>query len=317
MLRMSLKSMLAHRRRLIATAVAVILGVALITGTLVLTDTISRTFGGLYNTVYQGTDAVVRAKAAFTGIQNSGAQRPPVDASLVASLRTVNGVAADEGVIFGYTRLIGKNGQALGSNQPAGNYLLGISAYQANFTNQYDLYVLVKKAPGASASAARAAVKTITRDYPGTTVQDQAQFEAQATQFINQLLNLIYVLLLLTVIIALLGIGNTIALSIYERIREIGLFRAVGMTRRQLRSTIRLESVVIALQGTALGLLIGVLFGWAIVHALNLFGTGVVSIPYRTLAAVVILAAIGGVVTAIRPTRRAAKLNILRAIVTE
>ena len=200
-----------------------------------------------------------------------------------------------------------------GSNQPAGNYLLGISAYQANFTSQYDQLVLVKTAAGVSTAAALAAVKTVTRDYPGTTVQNQAQYEAQATQPINQ----IYVLLLLTVIIALLGIGNTLALSIYERIRGIGLFRAVGMTRRQLRSVIRLESVVIALQGTALGLLIGVLFGWAIVHALNLFGTGVVSIPYRTLVAVVILATIGGVITAIRPARRAVKLNILRAIVTE
>jgi putative ABC transport system permease protein len=204
-----------------------------------------------------------------------------------------------------------------GSNQPAGNYLLGISAYQANFTNQYDQLVFVKKAPGVSTAAALAAIKTVTKDYPGVTVQNQAQYEAQSTQFINQLVNLIYVLLLLAVIIALLGIGNTLALSIYERIREIGLLRAVGMTRRQLRSTIRLESVVIALQGTALGLLIGVLFGWAITHAINLFGTGVISIPYRTLVAVVILAAIGGVVTAIRPASRAAKLNILRAIVTE
>ena len=99
MLRTSFKTMLAHRRRLAATAVAVILGVALIAGTLVLTDTISQTFGGLFNTVYQGTDAVVRAQAAFTGTQGSGAQRPPVDASLVASLRTVQGVAADQGVI--------------------------------------------------------------------------------------------------------------------------------------------------------------------------------------------------------------------------
>jgi putative ABC transport system permease protein len=204
-----------------------------------------------------------------------------------------------------------------GSNQPAGNYLLGISAYQANFTNQYDQLVFVKKAPGVSSAAALAAVKTVTRDYPGTTVQDEAQFKAQATQQVNQLLNMIYALLLLAVIIALLGIGNTLALSIYERIREIGLLRAVGMTRAQLRSAIRLESVVIALQGTALGLLIGVLFGWAIVHAINIFGTGVVSIPYRTLVIVVILAAIGGVVTAISPARRAAKLNILRAIATE
>ncbi len=204
-----------------------------------------------------------------------------------------------------------------GSSEPAGNYFLGISAYQANFTNQYDLLVFVKKAPGVSTAAALAAVTTVTKDYPGTTVQNEAQYEAQTEQPINQILDLIYILMLLAVIIALLGIGNTLALSIYERIREIGLFRAVGMTRRQLRSVIRLESVVIALQGTVLGLLIGVLFGWAIVHAINIFGTGVVSIPYRTLVAVVILAAIGGVVTAIRPAGRAARLNILRAIVTE
>ena len=116
-----------------------------------------------------------------------------------------------------------------GSNQPAGNYLLGISAYQANFTSQYDQLVFVKKAPGVSTAAALAAIKAVTRDYPGTTVQNQAQFMAQTTQPINQILNLVYVLLLLTVIIALLGIGNTLALSIYERIREIGLLRAVGM----------------------------------------------------------------------------------------
>jgi len=204
-----------------------------------------------------------------------------------------------------------------GSSQPAGNYFLSISAYQANFTSQYDQLVYVKKAPGVSTAAALAAIKTVTKDYPGVTVQNQAQYIAQLTQPVNQIVDMIDVLLLLTVVIALLGIGNTLALSTYERIREIGLFRAVGMTRSQLRSTIRLESLVIALQGTALGLLIGVLFGWAIVHAVNIFGTGVVSFPYLTLVIVVILAAIGGVVAAIRPARRAAKLNILRAIVTE
>jgi putative ABC transport system permease protein len=204
-----------------------------------------------------------------------------------------------------------------GSNEPAGNYLLGISAYQANFTSQYDQQVFVKKAPGVSSAAALAAIETVTRHYPGATVLNEAQYKAQAAQPINQLLGLIYVLLALAVIIALLGIGNTLALSIFERIREIGLLRAVGMTRRQLRSAIRLESVVIALQGTVLGLLIGLCFGWAITHALNLLGTGVVSIPYRTLVIIVILAALGGVLAAARPARRAAKLNIMRAIVSE
>ncbi len=204
-----------------------------------------------------------------------------------------------------------------GSNQSAGNYFLSISAYQANFTNQYDNQVFVKKAPGVSSAAALVAVKSVTRHYPGATVLNEAQYKAQAAQPINQLLGVIYVLLVLAVIIALLGIGNTLALSIYERIREIGLLRAVGMTRRQLRSAIRLESVVIALQGTVLGLLIGVLFGWAIIHALNLDGTSVVSIPYRTLVNIVILAALGGILAAVRPAQRAAKLNIMRAIASE
>ena len=138
MLRMSLKTMLAHRRRLAATAVAVVLGVSLIAGTLVLTDTISQTFSGLFTTVYQGTDAVVRAKAAFTGIQNSGAQRPPVDAGLVATLRTVPGVAADQGVIIGYTRLVGKNGQALG-NPATGAPTLGGNWGQVAALNPFHL----------------------------------------------------------------------------------------------------------------------------------------------------------------------------------
>ena len=125
MLRTSFKTILAHRRRLAATAVAVILGVSLIAGTLVLIDTINQTFSGMYTTVYQGTDAVVRAQAAFTGTQNSGAQRPPVDASLVASLRTVPGVAADDGVVRGYARLVGSNGQAVGN--PNGTGTIGRS----------------------------------------------------------------------------------------------------------------------------------------------------------------------------------------------
>ncbi|MDQ1375885.1 MAG: putative transport system permease protein [Acidimicrobiaceae bacterium] len=202
-----------------------------------------------------------------------------------------------------------------GSNQLAGNYFLGMSAYQANFTNQYDSYVFVKKAPGASAAAAVAAVKRVAVDYPGATVLDQTQFKTQTAQPINQLLGLVYALLALAVIIALLGIGNTLALSIFERTQELGLLRAVGMTRSQLRSTIRWESVIIALQGTVLGLLIGMFFGWTLVTALNRHATSVFSIPYTTLAVVVVLAAVAGVAAAILPARRAAKLNVLRAVV--
>ena len=112
-------------------------------------------------------------------------------------------------------------------------------------------------------------------------------------------------LLALAIVIALLGIGNTLALSIFERTRELGVMRAVGMTRRQLRTTIRLESVIIASQGTLLGLLVGVFFGWALVLAQKNQGITEFSVPYLTLIIVILLAALAGVAAAILPSRRA------------
>jgi putative ABC transport system permease protein len=214
-----------------------------------------------------------------------------------------------------------------GDNQaaPAANpgaktsYFLGTPAYDANFAApHYDTQVFVKKAPGVTTAAALAAVKQLSAQYaPGTTVQDQASYKADQTKTIDQLLALVYVLLALAIVIALLGIGNTLALSIFERTRELGVMRAVGMTRRQLRSTIRWESVIVALQGTLLGLVVGIFFGWALVRAQNSQGIPVFSLPYRILVIVIVLAGLAGVAAAILPSRRAAKLNVLQAIVTE
>jgi putative ABC transport system permease protein len=203
-----------------------------------------------------------------------------------------------------------------GSKGPA-DYYMSLSAYEANFPVQLDYMVLIRKASGVSMASTEAAVKTVSQGFPGTSVLDKSQYEAQVAAPIKQLLGLVDVLILMAVIIALLGIGNTLALSILDRIRELGLMRAVGMTRRQLRTTIRLESVVIALQGAVLGLVIGLIFGWAVVHALNIMGTSVVSIPYRSLMEMVVLAAVAGVIAAVAPARRAARLNVLRAVVTE
>jgi putative ABC transport system permease protein len=201
---------------------------------------------------------------------------------------------------------------------PSARYFIGTPAYDANFTSRLDTQVFVKKAPGVTAAAALAAVKSVTARYAvGATVLDQAAYKAERAKPINTLLSLVYVLLALAIVIALLGIGNTLALSIYERTRELGVMRAVGMTRSQLRGTIRWESVIIALQGTFLGLLIGVFFGWALILALKNQGITVFDIPYSTLLIVIVLAGLAGVVAAILPSRRAAKLNILRAIVTE
>src|SRR5213080_4888266 len=138
MLRIIMRGLMARKFRLFATALAVTLGVAFMAGTLVLTDTIGKTFNDLSSGVYKGTDAEVRAKAAFTGGMYIGAQRPFVDASLVRTLARVPGVAQDEGSIYGYTRLIGENGQVLG-NPAQGAPTLGGNWNQVAALNPYHL----------------------------------------------------------------------------------------------------------------------------------------------------------------------------------
>jgi putative ABC transport system permease protein len=200
---------------------------------------------------------------------------------------------------------------------PAPRYFLGTAAFQANFAVRYDSQVFVKKTPGVSMSAALAAVRAAARNSSGTSVMDQAAYKAERVKPVQQELALVYALLALAILIALLGIGNTLALSIFERTRELGLLRAVGMTRSQLRASIRWESVIIALQGTILGLLVGVFFGWALVLSMKSQGITEFSIPALSLAIVVVLAGLAGIAAAILPSRRAAKLNILRAIASE
>ncbi len=212
-------------------------------------------------------------------------------------------------------------GAIYGADPLGAAYLLGLGAYEANVADQFDARVFVNLAPGVDAGVARAAITTLTDDYPVAEVQDRAEFMAAQTAQVDQLLNLIYVLLALAVLIAVLGIANTLALSIFERTRELGLLRAVGMTRRQVRSTVRWESVIIALFGTGLGLVIGIGFARAIVKALNDAaltgqGLGVFTIPVTTLGVVVVIAAIAGVAAAVLPARRAAGLDILDAIAT-
>jgi putative ABC transport system permease protein len=130
-------------------------------------------------------------------------------------------------------------------------------------------------------------------------------------------LNLVYGLLALALIIALIGIANTLALSIHERTRELGLLRAVGMTRSQLRSSVRQEALIISLLGTAEGLAVGIVLGWAMVMALRSQGVTQLAIPWIQLAIVAALACAAGVVAALSPSRHAARLDVLRAISTE
>jgi putative ABC transport system permease protein len=123
-----------------------------------------------------------------------------------------------------------------------------------------------------------------------------------------------YALFMLAVVIALLGIANTLALSIFERTRELGLLRAVGMTKAQVRAAVRWEAVIIALFGTTLGLGVGTFFGWAMVRALAGQGIDTLTVPFSTLAIVAAIAAIAGVAAAVLPSRRAARLHVLDAL---
>jgi putative ABC transport system permease protein len=199
----------------------------------------------------------------------------------------------------------------------AGDYVLPLAAAQANFPQALDLDVYVKLAPGVSTSAARPAIDRVLAAYPNITLRDQAQYKTSQEQQVNQLLNLVYGLLGLAVGIALIGIANTLILSIYERTRELGLLRAVGTTRGQLRATVRYEALVTSLFGALEGLALGVLLGWAIVAALHSQGVTRLVFPVPQLLTLAILAGLAGVVASIGPSRRAARLNILQAITTE
>ena len=132
------------------------------------------------------------------------------------------------------------------------------------------------------------------------------------------MLAVVYGLLGVAVLIALLGIANTLSLSIHERTRELGLLRAVGQSRAQVRSTVRWESVIVAVFGTIGGVGIGTFLGWGLLRALRAQeGFGVFAAPWTALAVVLVLAAAAGVVAAVRPARRAGRLDILAAISTD
>jgi putative ABC transport system permease protein len=204
-----------------------------------------------------------------------------------------------------------------GNDRITGQILLALPDYQRHYADQLDIIALVKAAPGVSAASSRAAVERVTNDFPGVQVKDQAQYKEDQAGQINQVLVLFYLLLALAVIIAFIGIINTLALSVLERVRELGLLRALGMTKMQLRAMIRWEAVIIAVLGAVLGLVVGIFFGWTLVRALRSQGITEFSLPAGTLVLFVVAAAIAGMLAAIFPGRRAARLDILRAITTE
>ncbi len=160
----------------------------------------------------------------------------------------------------------------------------------------------------------RASVAGMAGRYPAAQLLDKKALADDASKEINQLLGLIYTLLALAVVIALIGIANTLSLSIHERTRELGLLRAVGTLRSQLRWLVRGEAALIALFGALLGLTVGTFFGWAMVKALAGQGIDRLVVPAGSLAVVFVIAGLAGVAAALLPSRRAARLDVLQAL---
>jgi putative ABC transport system permease protein len=180
-----------------------------------------------------------------------------------------------------------------------------------------DTTVLVGLRPGTSLDDGRHAVESIASNFGSPDVLTRSQFVNELTKGIDMALNVIYVLLALAILIAGMGIANTLSLSIHERRRELGLLRAVGQERAQTRAMVRWESVIVAVFGTIGGLVMGSFLGWGLLRGVAASDTSPLSaftLPVDSLVIVLVVGAIAGVLAGIRPARRAARLDVLAAI---
>jgi len=177
-----------------------------------------------------------------------------------------------------------------------------------------DEWLAVALSAGADAETVDAFVGELARQFPQANIETADEFRERVEGLVDDVLAMVNMMLALAVVIALIGIGNTLALSVFERTRELGLVRAVGMTRRQLRRTVRFEAALVATFGAVLGVAIGLLFGWGIVSALPESLTSALAVPVGSILIVMLIAAVAGVVAAWLPARRAGRLDILDAI---
>jgi putative ABC transport system permease protein len=196
-------------------------------------------------------------------------------------------------------------------------YVVSLQDYVANVTSSLDEAVLVSGAPGTTPAAVKDSVKKAVGDYPNVVVSDPAELTNEAQAQIDKMLGLVTALLLLAVVVAILGIVNTLVLSVVERTRELGLMRAVGATRSQVRAVVRRESVLMSLLGAVTGVVLGGAAGVALSRSLADSGVTAVRVPFATLAIYMVVAAVVGVLAAIGPARRASRVDVLRAITVE
>ena len=198
-----------------------------------------------------------------------------------------------------------------------GDWMLDVATLEAHSADQFDTMLFVSIDDGVVADEARTAIESAMTDWPNAAIQDQAEFKESVTSEIDMMLNLIYGLLALAVLISLIGIANTLALSVHERTRELGLLRAVGMHRRQLKRAVRWEALLISGLGALAGTGLAVAGAWGVVGALGSEGITTLVVPGTSLAVIAGLAALAGVLAATGPARRASKLDVLEALAAE
>jgi putative ABC transport system permease protein len=198
-----------------------------------------------------------------------------------------------------------------------GNVVTTQETLRSRFGARDPSMTFVALAPGADADAVQERIKqTVERRFPTVDTLNQKELKDNQEEQINQLVGFFYVLLALAIVISLLGIVTTLALSIHERTRELGLLRAVGMSRRQVKRLVRYESVITALIGAILGTILGIIFAALVSRPLADEGFEL-AYPIGTLLILLVLAALAGVLAAIFPARRAAKLDVLQAVAYE
>jgi putative ABC transport system permease protein len=201
------------------------------------------------------------------------------------------------------------------ANPLVGSFIVGDGFFVSHFDNPLPSGVLLRTAAGAP--SLNRALNNVLIPYANVSSKTRAQFESDQKHAINQELGLVYVLLALAIVVALIGIVNTLMLSVFERTHEIGLLRAVGMKRRQVRAMIRSESVIVALLGAVVGILLGTGLGVALAASLRNSGVTTLSVPIASLIGFLVLSALLGLAAGTWPARRAARLDVLAAIATE
>ncbi|MGV9245061.1 ABC transporter permease [Streptomyces sp. NPDC003710] len=377
--RMSQRNALRNPRRTGATASALMVGIALVTGMSVASTSMSKSFDRqidktlgadfvVQNTNFQpfpkeitdrvgateGAGLVVRQRFTPVAVRlpdggrvetTAGGYDPRLDE--VAHINYVRGdtpAALAAGAIAMDATFARDHGIHVGSTLPVrfpagrsaalrvgaltdqgasdgvgteGGLFLGMETFRKYVPGGQDSALYVNAAPGTSKERLRSRLERTLDPYPQVQVRDQADYKKLVHEQIGVLLYLVYALLGLAIVIAVLGVVNTLALSVVERTREIGLLRAIGLARRQLRRMIRLESVVIAVFGAVLGLALGLVWGLCIQRVLALEGMKALAIPWGTIVAVVVGSAVVGVVAALLPALRASRMNVLAAIAHE